>query len=392
MTTSPASAAWTPAAVRAAAVAVKEAGKVGKVKIVAMDRDEATLSSSRRASSTPRSPSAPTRCPTWRSRCSTTCATTGSSSSTTGRSFGVNPLPPNVDTGSFVITKDNVKVVLPQMMRPLAMDHDTERSQCSRLRGITQVVRRRPGPARRGPGRQRRRGARARRRERRGQEHAHEDRRRNSPARLRRHDDFHGRPVFRPKSPADALRAGIAMVHQELSLAPDLSVAENIFVGREPAGAASSIGRNSIARLGMAVEFCLAIDPGRPVSSLGIGYRQVVEILKALASQPEGHHLRRAHVVAGGARDGRSCWKRFASSPPGRSAWSTSPIAWTRSSRSPTDITVLRDGRLVLTRTYDAELTREAVVNAMVGRELAELVSRPGAVTETAPSCCAWRT
>src|SRR5260370_4885072 len=34
--------------------------------------------------------------------------------------------------------------------------------------------------------------------------------------------------------PSDALRSGIAMIHQELSLAPDLTVAENIFLGREP--------------------------------------------------------------------------------------------------------------------------------------------------------------
>jgi ribose transport system ATP-binding protein len=39
---------------------------------------------------------------------------------------------------------------------------------------------------------------------------------------------------YRPKNPLDARRAGVAMIYQELSLAPDLSVAENILLGMEP--------------------------------------------------------------------------------------------------------------------------------------------------------------
>ena len=41
---------------------------------------------------------------------------------------------------------------------------------------------------------------------------------------------------YRPKNPLDARLAGVAMIYQELSLAPDLTVAENIFLGREPGG------------------------------------------------------------------------------------------------------------------------------------------------------------
>ena len=44
-----------------------------------------------------------------------------------------------------------------------------------------------------------------------------------------------GKPVLFGK-PSDALKAGIAMVHQELNLVPTLSVAENVCLGREPAG------------------------------------------------------------------------------------------------------------------------------------------------------------
>jgi ribose transport system ATP-binding protein len=99
---------------------------------------------------------------------------------------------------------------------------------------------------------------------------------------------FDGRP-FAPQSPADALRAGIAMVHQELSLAPDLTVAENILAGLEPRRWRCFVDRKKLfARAAaMLAEFCPAVDPHDAVASLGMGYRQVVEILKALAWNPK---------------------------------------------------------------------------------------------------------
>src|SRR5207244_3952541 len=42
-----------------------------------------------------------------------------------------------------------------------------------------------------------------------------------------------GGAPFAPKSPADARRAGVAMIHQELSVCPDLSIAENVTLGAE---------------------------------------------------------------------------------------------------------------------------------------------------------------
>ncbi len=93
---------------------------------------------------------------------------------------------------------------------------------------------------------------------------------------------------FAPKSPMHALRAGIAMAHQELSLAAELTVAENILAGLEPCWC----GFVDLKRLyqrarEMLAEFCPAIDASAPVSSLGMGSRQVVEILKALAWEPK---------------------------------------------------------------------------------------------------------
>jgi ribose transport system ATP-binding protein len=96
-----------------------------------------------------------------------------------------------------------------------------------------------------------------------------------------------GGRAFAPKSPADALRAGIAMAHQELSLARDLTVGENILAGREPRRG-GFLDRRKLFELagGMLAEFCPAIDARGAVGSLGMGYWQIVEVLKALAWEP----------------------------------------------------------------------------------------------------------
>ena len=90
---------------------------------------------------------------------------------------------------------------------------------------------------------------------------------------------FMGRPYV-PSSPLDAGRAGIAMVHQELSLASDISVGENILVGRLPTRGCFVNWRELNARASrFLADFGLSIDPRTPVSSLSIGYRQRIASL-----------------------------------------------------------------------------------------------------------------
>jgi len=88
--------------------------------------------------------------------------------------------------------------------------------------------------------------------------------------------DFH--------SVAEALDAGIALIHQELNLAENLDVAANVFLGREP----SRWGMMDSARMHREAgqwlkKAGLDLDPSTPVSELAIGRRQQVEIAKALA-------------------------------------------------------------------------------------------------------------
>jgi ribose transport system ATP-binding protein len=93
---------------------------------------------------------------------------------------------------------------------------------------------------------------------------------------------WHGQP-YAPAAPADALSAGIGLIHQEMRLLPDLSIAENVFVGRLPlrAGRVDRATMNARAaeqlkRLGLNAE------PTTLVRHLRVAAQQQVEIAKAL--------------------------------------------------------------------------------------------------------------
>ena len=85
-------------------------------------------------------------------------------------------------------------------------------------------------------------------------------------------------------NPAEALAAGVAVIYQELSLVPEMSVAENLFLGDMPTrgplldrGAARERARGLLARVGLE-----NLSTGAPVRSLRLGVRQLVEVAKAL--------------------------------------------------------------------------------------------------------------
>lgn len=97
---------------------------------------------------------------------------------------------------------------------------------------------------------------------------------------------------LRFRSPQEARRAGIGAVYQELSLVPDMSVADNIWLTHEPLGPARMVsGRAVRERTAALIELFAgsvgpALTPEALVSELAPDERQIVEILKALSLEP----------------------------------------------------------------------------------------------------------
>ncbi|MCX5673294.1 MAG: sugar ABC transporter ATP-binding protein [Planctomycetota bacterium] len=89
------------------------------------------------------------------------------------------------------------------------------------------------------------------------------------------------------RSPADAFAKGIATVYQELSLVPDLTVAENVLLGRLPRRRGLIDWPGVFARAGAVLESLqVDLDVRRKASELGIAEQQIVEIAKAMSFNP----------------------------------------------------------------------------------------------------------
>lgn len=99
--------------------------------------------------------------------------------------------------------------------------------------------------------------------------------------------ELDGQP-FVPANPLHARRAGIAMIYQELTLAPHLSVEENITLGAEPrlAGWVKKGARQKIAHSALGQLNATEVPLHAPVAALPIAQQQMVEIARALISEP----------------------------------------------------------------------------------------------------------
>jgi hypothetical protein len=104
--------------------------------------------------------------------------------------------------------------------------------------------------------------------------------------------------------PPESEAVGIAIIHQELNLAPHLTVAENIYLAREPRkgwlidrAALRRQAQQCLDRLG------LDIAPGALVKTLSVAQQQMVEIAKALSLNAEVLIMGRTHLVPHGVGD-----------------------------------------------------------------------------------------
>ncbi|MGE3873436.1 MAG: sugar ABC transporter ATP-binding protein [Parvibaculaceae bacterium] len=104
------------------------------------------------------------------------------------------------------------------------------------------------------------------------------------------HDDYdgaielEGEPVHF-QGVRDAERRGVAIIHQELNLVPGLSVAENIYLGREPMRLGVIVDHKALIKAAQALlgELGIRIDPSARLGRLRIGEQQLIEIAKAIS-------------------------------------------------------------------------------------------------------------
>jgi ABC-type sugar transport system ATPase subunit len=170
-------------------------------------------------------------------------------------------------------------------------------------------------------------------------------------------------------SPRDARRVGIRMIHQELSLVPGLSVAENIFLGAEPTKR-GILDRRRMRDDARALLSGLgeALDPDAAVMTLPLARRELVEIAKALA------HAARLRVLILdeptailSARETEALFARIAMLRAASVGIVYCSHRLEEIGRIADDVTVLRDGVCVAHGSIDS-LSRDAILALMVDR------------------------
>ena len=173
--------------------------------------------------------------------------------------------------------------------------------------------------------------------------------------------------------PRDAQHAGIALIHQELQLIPELSIAENIFLGREIHTKLGPLDKAAMQRQAASYleRLHLDISPKRAIKNLRVGEQQLVEIAKALSldarllifDEPTAalNETEIAHLFEVIARlKAGDHTIIYISHKLGEIFEITD------------EVTVLRDGEYVDSRPI-ADWTERGLVDSMVGRALTEL-------------------
>jgi ribose transport system ATP-binding protein len=170
--------------------------------------------------------------------------------------------------------------------------------------------------------------------------------------------------------PRHAQELGISIIHQEFNLMPDLTVAQNIFIGREHRAAGVFLDDRALNRRarGLFDRLGLALDPGEPVGRLTVAKQQMVEIAKALSFDAKVLIMDEPTAALNDAEVDVlfELIRRFRTSETGVIYISHRMDELARISDR---ITVLRDGRYIDTLTT-AQTDQREVISLMVGREI----------------------
>src|SRR3954453_10172051 len=179
---------------------------------------------------------------------------------------------------------------------------------------------------------------------------------------------LNGEP-YEPVSPKHAQDLGISIIHQEFNLMPDLTVAQNLFIGREPRSRLFLSERRLNARARALIErLHLPLAPKELVGNLTVAKQQMVEIGKALSYDAKLLIMDEPTAALNDAEVQvlHDLIRRFVR--PGTGViYISHRIEELR--RIADRVTVIRDGRYVGTR-VTADTTMKEVISMMVGREL----------------------
>jgi len=174
-------------------------------------------------------------------------------------------------------------------------------------------------------------------------------------------------------SAGEVIDSGISIIYQELALVPQMSVAENIFLGREPRYALGMLNLKELhqgaakllARLG------ISLDTRLPVRELTVAQRQLVEIAKALSQNADLIVMDEPSAILAGSELDQLFSIIESLVEQGVTIIYISHRL-DEVFRIASEVTVLKDGELVDTRPID-QLDRSTLVELMVGRPLDEI-------------------
>lgn len=182
----------------------------------------------------------------------------------------------------------------------------------------------------------------------------------------------------------DAERAGIAVIHQELALIPEMTVAENIYLGKEPCQLGTIDRHRLYHEAGeLLSQFGLTIPLHKPVHELGIGQQQLVEIAKALGRSLQANINTSSNTLllvldeptAALTESEVDILRQILSQLREKGVACIYITHKLKEIFQIADrVTVLRDGKAVATQSIKSpECTEEVLISQMVGRELTAL-------------------
>jgi len=178
-------------------------------------------------------------------------------------------------------------------------------------------------------------------------------------------------------APAEAQRLGIATIHQELNLVPDMSVSDNVWLGRERSRA-GWVERREQAREAARLlgRVGLEIDPRKPVRQFRVAEQQLIEVAKALSIDTRVLIMDEPTSALADAEVHRLFGVIRALTAEGVAVVYISHRLEELEEMADS-VTVLRDGRWIGTRPMDG-VRRDELIHMMVGRELGAQSPPPG--------------